>query len=137
MRKRWMCLMASFVTLFSLTGCNQAKSAASNGYEKWKQNQYDYLDSVGRKKSDVKFNSCEYVYIEDSGTKPAGNLKNTCYYDVAFSLYPNENNSFKSEGYFVYFAETGTVKEGATKSIYEAAYELVKEGCYKGTVGTL
>ncbi len=60
--------MASLFTLFSLSGCNQIKSVTSKGYEKWKQKQYDYLDSVSGKKSDVKFNSCEYVYIKVSGT---------------------------------------------------------------------
>ena len=75
MKKRWVCLMASLFTLFSLTGCNQIKSAASKGYEKWKQKQYDYLDSVGGKKSNVKFNSCEYVYIEASGTMAVGTME--------------------------------------------------------------
>ncbi len=136
MRKRWMCLMASLFTLFSLTGCNQIKSAASKGYEKWKQKQYDYLDSIGGKKSDVKFNSCEYVYIEASGTMAVGTMKDSCYYDVVFTLYPNKN-PYKYEGYFVYYADTDSIKEGATKSICDAAFVLVKDGSLKGTVGSL
>ncbi len=121
-----------------MTGCDETKSTASKGYEKFKQNQYDYLENVGGKKSDVKFNSCEYVYIEASGTEAVESLKNSVYYDVIFTLYPdNKTKSFTSEGYFVYYADTDRVKEGATKTIYEAAFELVKKGSNKGTIGNL
>lgn len=117
MKKRLRCLLTSVIALFSLSGCGGAKSAASKGYAKWKQYQYDYLVKLGGKKSDVKFNSCEYVYVEDSGTEVAGSLKDSCFYDVIFTLFPNESNAFRDECYFAYYPNTDSIQSGATSQI--------------------
>ena len=118
-----------------LTSCSAAKSAAQKGYDKFKESEIDYLvNTLKGSKSDVSFDKCSYVYLEKSGTQSIGTLKGAVYYSGKMTL---KASNYSYDYYFVYYSETDELQKNATKLIYQTAYDLVDNGSFIGTTGTL
>lgn len=87
----------------------------------------------------VSLNYADYVWITGSGRLAAGKLKDSVYYYVSYH-FQIEQNAIDCLTYVVYYKQSDSFteldeEEGTTAFAY--AYDLVKDGSFKGQTGTI
>lgn len=112
-------------------------SIPRKGYEKYKEANVNYIKSIGGSEKNVTFNSCSYVHITGDGTMTAGNLKDSVYYNIFWTLSFNSTKSSNVIDYPIYYSNIDYITSNSDSTAYYYAYELVKDGSLSGKIGSL
>ena len=138
MKKRFTILTLIPIILFS-SGCS-VKTVPSKGYESIKTYNSVLFVAHGLTGTELKYTSCDYVWLQKDGREKLENLKNAVYYRVA-SYVMDGTTKRDFLDYYVYYGEDERLQTFDESSeglkLYTYAYALVKDGTFIGKIGTL
>ena len=130
---------ATLVLPFLLLASCSSDALPRKGYDKFKELISVTLVSAGFTGDELKYTSCNYVWIQGSGKLDVESLKDAVYYRVeSYLSYGGQRKNYLD--YFVYYGSQDRLQipdgnDGLT--LYTYAYALVKDGSLKGRIDSL